>query len=92
MVAQAVQALTAVLAAATVVQVVPAVMAAPEPAECLVRPVGSTPIRRVMVHRVAPRTDGLTTQEPIRRSVTHRLERARLVLVATAQPLASTAR
>jgi hypothetical protein len=87
-VAAVVQALTVVPAAATVVLVG---VAPPEPADSPVRRVGPTPMRRVTAHRVVRRTDGLTTHEPIRHSATHRSERERQALEATAPPLAMTA-
>lgn len=51
-----------------------------------------TTVREATVHLEARRTDGLTTQVPIRRSVMHRSERAWRALVALAPPLATTER
>ena len=84
-----VQVVTVVQVAAWVAAVA---VAAAERAGSPVSRLGPTLICRAMVHLVARRTDGLTTQEPIRRSTTHRSERAQLALAATAHPLATTAR
>jgi hypothetical protein len=67
-------------------------MAATERVESPVRRASPTLVRRAMVRLVARRTDGLTTLEPIRRSATHRSERVKQALAATARPRATTAR